>query len=124
MRFALMLWNGGEYRGTRILTQSAVDDMTRLHVADGVLGGGGPGGAPVIEGMGWGLGMAVVADSEATMTPDRDGDFWWSGYYGTTFSVSPETDFVGVIMTQNEPGEYSGVNYQAYVIQGLADAGL
>ena len=45
MRFALMLWNGGEYRGTRILTQSAVDDMTRLHVADGVLGGGGPGGA-------------------------------------------------------------------------------
>ena len=124
MKFALMLWNGGEYRGTRILTQATVVEMTRLHVADGVLGGGGPGGAPGIDGMGWGLGMAVVADSEATMTPDRDGDFWWSGYYGTTFFVSPETDFVGVIMTQNEPGEYSGVNYQAYVIQGLANAGL
>ena len=98
--------------------------MTRLHVLDGVLAGGGPGGTPGIDGLGWGLGMAVVANSEATMTPDRDGDFWWSGYYGTTFFVSPETGLVGVIMTQNEPGEHSGVNYQAYVVQGLALAGL
>lgn len=124
MRFALMLWNGGDYRGNRILQQATIDNMTRLHVPDGVLGGGGPGGAPGIEGMGWGLGMAVVADSDATMTPDRDGDFWWSGYYGTTFFVSPETGLIGVIMTQNEPGEYSGVNYQAYVVQALAFAGL
>ncbi|NQX89301.1 MAG: beta-lactamase family protein [Halioglobus sp.] len=124
MRFALMLWNGGEYRGTRVLQAASVEQMTRLHVLDGVLAGGGPGGTPGIDGLGWGLGMAVVANSEATMTPDRDGDFWWSGYYGTTFFVSPETGLVGVIMTQNEPGEHSGVNYQAYVVQGLALAGL
>jgi len=68
--------------------------------------------------------MAVVADAEATVIPDRDGDFWWSGYYGTTFFVSPSTGLVGVIMTQNKPNEYSGVNYQAYVVQGLAFAGL
>lgn len=124
MRFALMLWNGGEYRGTRILNRTTVDNMRSLHVPDGVLAGGGPGGAPGIDGLGWGLGMAVVADAEATMIPDRDGDFWWSGYYGTTFFVSPSTGLVGVIMTQNEPNEHSGVNYQAYVVQGLAFAGL
>ena len=124
MRFALMLWNGGEYRGARILQRSTVDDMTRLHVPEGVLAGGGPGGAPGIDGIGWGLGMAVVADAEASIFADRDGDFWWSGYYGTTFFVSPETGLVGVIMTQNEPGPYSGINDQAYELQGLAFAGL
>jgi CubicO group peptidase (beta-lactamase class C family) len=118
MRFALMLWNGGEYRGVRILQSATVDEMRKLHVPDGVLTAEG------IEGMGWGLGMAVVADADATLTPDRDGDFWWGGYYGTTFFVSPETGLVGVIIIQNEPGEYSGRPIEVYLIQGLAFAGL
>jgi len=118
MRFALMLWNGGEYRGVRLLQQSTVDDMTRLHVPNGVLADEG------IEGVGWGLGMAVVADADLSVTPDRTGDFWWSGYYGTTFFVSPSTGLVGVILTQNEPGEYSPRPVEVYVIQGIALAGL
>ncbi|MAT92914.1 MAG: serine hydrolase [Halioglobus sp.] len=124
MRFALMLWNGGEYQGVRILQQASVDQMTRLHVPEGVLASGGPDGSGGVDGVGWGLGMAVVADAEASAMPDRDGDFWWSGYYGTTFFVSPSTGLVGVIMTQNEPGQYSGINYQAYIVQGLAFGGL
>jgi CubicO group peptidase (beta-lactamase class C family) len=118
MRFALMLWNGGEYRGTRILQQATIDEMTRPHVPDGVLADVG------IEGLGWGLGMAVVADEERTVTPDRDGDFWWSGYFGTTFLVSPETGLVAVVYTQNEPGEFSGLPYQVYILQGIALAGM
>jgi CubicO group peptidase (beta-lactamase class C family) len=117
MRFALMLWNGGEYQGVRILQQETVDNMTRLHVPGGVLA------AEDIEGLGWGLGMAVVADAEASLPPDRTGDFWWSGYYGTTFFVSPETGLVGVIFSQNEPGEFSGLPIEIYVIQGIAFAG-
>lgn len=117
MRFALMLWNGGEYQGVRLLRQETVEEMTRLHIPGGVLAEEG------IEGLGWGLGMAVVADEEASITPDRNGDFWWSGYYGTTFFVSPETGLVGVIFSQNEPGEFSGLPVEVYVIQGLAMAG-
>ena len=49
---------------------------------------------------------------------------WWSGYFGTTFVVSPSTGLVGVILTQNEPGEFSGLPYEVYVLQGLALAGL
>ena len=95
MRFALMLWNGGEYQGVRILQQETVDNMRRLHVEGGVLDD------EDIEGLGWGLGMAVVADENETIIPARTGDIWWSGYYGTTFFVSPETGLVGVIMSQN-----------------------
>ena len=37
MRFALMLWNGGEYRGARVLKQETIDSMFKLHVKEGVL---------------------------------------------------------------------------------------
>lgn len=118
MRFALMLWNGGEYQGVRLLQQETVDNMRRLHVPDGVLADEG------IEGLGWGLGMAVVADEDATITPDRTGDFWWSGYYGTVFFVSPATGLVGVILSQNEPSDFSGRPVEIFILQGLAFAGL
>ena len=118
MRFALMLWNGGEYHGQRILQAETVADMTRPHVPDGVLAAEG------IEGLGWGLGMAVVADAEATITPDTEGDFWWSGYYGTTFFVSPQTDMVGVVLSQREPSEYAERPIEIFLLQGLAQAGL
>ncbi len=118
MRFALMLASGGEYRGTRILEEATLAEMVKLHMPEGVL-------ADVdIDGLGWGLGMAVVADEDATLTPDRTGDFWWSGYYGTTFLVSPSTGLTAVILTQNEPGEFSGLPYEVYVLQGLALAGI
>ena len=118
MRFALMLWNSGEYQGVKILRKDAVDNMRRLHVPGGVLAD------EDIDGLGWGLGMAVVADADASLIPDRTGDFWWSGYYGTSFFVSPETGLVGVILSQNEPGEFSGLPIEIYLIQGLALAGL
>ena len=118
MRFALMLWNGGEYQSVRILQKATVDSMRRLHVPDGVLQDAD------IEGLGWGLGMAVVADADATLTTDRTGDFWWSGYLGTVFFVSPQTGLVGVVISQNEPGEFSGLPYQIFIIQALAFAGL
>ena len=88
MRFALMLWNQGSYNGVRILQPETVALMTQLHVPDGVLIEEG------IEGLGWGLGVAVVADADKTRLSDRQGDFWWSGYSGTTLFVSPEPGLV------------------------------
>jgi CubicO group peptidase (beta-lactamase class C family) len=74
--------------------------------------------------MGWGLGMAVTADAQASRTPDRDGDFWWAGYFGSTFFVSPATGLVGVLLSQNEPGPYSDDPVAIYIAQALAFAGL
>ncbi len=118
LRFALMLWNGGEYLGARVLNIATVAEMRSLHVSSGVLKTDG------IDGVGWGLGMAVVADSEASLTPDRDGDFWWSGYLGTTFTISPEAGLVGVVLTQHAPGPAAEQPTVLYIIQALAFAGL
>lgn len=118
MRFALMLWNRGAYDGTRILSPESVELMTMPHVASGVLE------EEDIEGLGWGLGIAVVVDADATPLFDRTGDFWWSGYYGTTFFVSPESGLVGVVLTQNQPSEFSRRPYAVFLAQGFAFLGL
>ena len=118
MRFALMLGNGGTYQGTQILKPETVALMTQPQVQSGVLVDEG------ISGLGWGLGMSVVVDGNATATFDRTGDYWWSGFYGTTFFVSPSTGLVGVVLSQNQPGPYSPTPYAVYIAQGLAFLGL
>ena len=88
---------------------------------EGVLGTMG------VEGVGWGLGMAVTADGETSMIPSATGDYYWAGYYGTTFFISPSTGQVGLILTQNEPqgmGEDGvGGPIPLYVAQAIAQAG-
>ena len=114
LRFALMLWNQGAYNGVRILAPETVAEMTRIHVDEGVLADEG------IEGLGWGYGLAVVADADATPMIDEDGDFFWSGYYATTFFVSPKKDLVGVVLAQNQPAEHSPLPYPVYLAQSFA----
>lgn len=118
MRFALMLWNRGQYQDVRILSEQTLAEMTRLHVPSGVLT------SQDIEGIGWGLGMSVIADEDAAIMPGGTGDFGWSGYYGTTFSVSPASGLVGIVLSQNEPGEFSGLPMEVYVVQGIGFSGM
>ncbi|WP_082850036.1 serine hydrolase [Halioglobus sp. HI00S01] len=118
LRFALMLWNDGTYQGVQVLQPDTLAQIQALHVPGGVMAHEG------IEGIGWGLGFAVVADDEASVTPDRTGDFWWAGYFGTHFFVSPETGLVGVLLSQTEPSPGNEVPFALYVAQAIAFAGL
>lgn len=118
MRFAMMLANGGVYDGARILSRESVEEMTRPHVPSGVLKEWD------VDGVGWGMGVAVVVDADATPMIDRDGDFWWSGFYGTHFFVSPSTGLSGVVLTQNQPGPESPRPFLLHVAQALAFYGL
>ena len=117
LRFAMMLWNKGSYDGVRILSADTVAEMTHAHVADGVLAGEG------IDGLGWGYGLAVVVDADASPMIDEDGDFFWSGYYATTFFVSPSKNLAGVVLAQNQPGEHSPLPYPIYLAQTFAHFG-
>ena len=114
MRFALMLWNGGEYQGVRILNEQTVADMVRPHLQGGVLADMG------IEGIGWGLGMSVIVDSETSYMPGVNGDFGWSGFYGTHFAVSPSKNIVGVVLTQNEPNRHQDPLFLPMVLHSVA----
>jgi CubicO group peptidase (beta-lactamase class C family) len=113
MRFALMLWNGGEYDGVRILQQESVERMRALEVPSGVLENFG------IEGLGFGLGISVVADAEKTVMPSKPGDFWWSGAYGTHFWVSPETGVVLVVLQQNKMSGEGGTPVAPFIVQTI-----
>jgi CubicO group peptidase (beta-lactamase class C family) len=114
MRFALMLWNKGQYQGVRILSEATVSEMTRLHLPGGVFAYRG------VKGLGWGLGISVKVGEDGRL-PGHNGDIGWGGYYGTSFFVSPSTGKVGVVLSQNELSKYSeGYQTDIYVIQGLA----
>jgi CubicO group peptidase (beta-lactamase class C family) len=115
MRFALMLAEGGALGGTRILAPSTVAEMTRLHVPSGVLAD------MDLEGLGWGLGVCVIADADRAVMPAvNDGDYWWSGRFGTQFWVSPAKHTVVVVMQQTERGPTSDLPWAPSVVQALA----
>ena len=115
MRFALMLWNRGEYDGVRILRADTVDRMTALHVKSGTLQDFG------IGGLGFGYGVSVMADPDESLLPGSVGDYWWSGAYGTHFWISPETGTVIVVLQQNAGGPNSGLPIAPYLVQGIAN---
>jgi CubicO group peptidase (beta-lactamase class C family) len=114
LRFALMLAGGGSLGGVRILAPETVAEMTRLHVPAGVLAD------MQIEGLGWGLGMCVVADASKTPMPATNGDFWWSGRFGTHFWISPAKHTVVVVMQQTERSATSGRPITPIIVQTLA----
>ena len=117
MRFALMIWNGGEFDGVRILPKQVISDMKLPHVKKGVFA------RRDVKGLGWGLGVGIVVNEDSTL-PSKLGDIFWGGYYGTTFFISPSTGLVGVILSQNEMSPHSG-GYQTpiYAIQAIALSG-
>jgi CubicO group peptidase (beta-lactamase class C family) len=92
LRFALMLANGGEQGGTRLLGARTVELMTSVFAPDTL-----PGRNP---GEGYGLGVRVVSDSAARNTWLSEGSFGWSGAFNTHFFIDPGEDVVGIFMTQ------------------------
>lgn len=114
LRFAMMLAGGGELAGTRILSQASVDEMTRLHVSEGVLAD------MELSGLGWGLGVSVIADDTRTIMPSQNGDYWWSGRFGSQFWIRPESRSVVVVMQQTERSAYSDMPVTPTLVQVLA----
>jgi len=91
-QFAMMLANGGELNGKRLLSPRTVELMGAAYVPDTLPG------RP--DGEGYGLGVRVVVNPVARGTWLSEGSFGWSGLYGTHFWVDPKENLVGILMAQ------------------------
>ncbi|MBU1345389.1 MAG: beta-lactamase family protein [Alphaproteobacteria bacterium] len=105
-RFCLMLANGGELDGVRILGRKTVELMTMNHL---------PGKSDLSTlsqslfsetqngGVGFGLGVAVTQDVAKAMIPGSAGEYYWGGMFSTSFFIDPVEKLHVVFMTQLSP---------------------
>jgi CubicO group peptidase (beta-lactamase class C family) len=110
--FGIMLANGGELNGKRILSRKTVEMLRSAHVPDTL-----PGRAP---GEGYGLGERVVTNHVKRGTMLSDGTFGWSGVYGTHFFVDPVEQTVGVLLVQTSNREVNQ-DFEDLVAQSIID---
>ncbi len=125
-RFCAMLLNKGTLGGSRILGRKTVEFMAENHL---------PGnrdmaamGQPVwsessAEGIGYGLGMAVVVDPAATQVVRSKGEYFWGGAASTAFWIDPAEALFVVMMTQLVPSSFYPLRNElrAAVYQALVD---
>ncbi|MFS8609432.1 MAG: beta-lactamase family protein [Gammaproteobacteria bacterium] len=119
-RFAMMLANGGELDGVRILSPRAVKLMGSAVIEEGLEGlntGIHPSRPP---GEGFGLGVSVVADPVARRSLVSKGSFGWSGFYGTYFWVDPEANLVALLMVQTYSND-AWFEFESAVMQAVID---
>jgi CubicO group peptidase (beta-lactamase class C family) len=113
-RFALMLAGGGAVDGVRLLSPKSVQLMAANHTGDlttpGLLLG---------PGIGFGLGFSVVTNVAATQTLGSEGQYGWSGIYGTNFWVDPKERLIAIVMVQKYPGSTVAGAFQPLVYQAL-----
>ena len=107
LRFCQMLLSGGELDGVRILGRKTVELMTANHLpGDGDLKSfaiPGAYGEVGLDGMGFGLTMAVAKAPTATQVIGSPGEYMWGGAASTIFWVDPAEDLAVVFMTQLLP---------------------
>jgi CubicO group peptidase (beta-lactamase class C family) len=108
----VMLANGGELNGKRILGKKTVEMFRSAHIPDTL-----PGRA---AGEGYGLGVRVVTDHVRRGTMLSDGTFGWSGVYGTHFFVDPVEQTVGVLLVQTSNQEVNR-DFEDLVAQSIID---
>lgn len=113
LRFTRMLAGDGELEGTRILSPKTVAMMRTNHLV-GDLGERSTGGfaETTFDGVGFGLGFAVVMDPTRLHSIASPGEYFWGGIYGTVFWVDPVDDLTCVFMTQLMPAAHLPIRGQ------------
>jgi CubicO group peptidase (beta-lactamase class C family) len=108
----IMLANGGELNGRRLLGRKTVEMMTAAHVPDTLPG------RPAGEG--FGLSVRVVTNHAVRGTLLSDGTYGWSGAQGTHFFVDPKEQLTAVLMVQTSIAEMSR-QFEDLVAQSIVD---
>ena len=113
-QFALMLLQGGQWNGKRLLSPTTVELMSSVFAPDTL-----PGRSP---GRGFGLSVQVVSDPVAAGYRVSKGSFGWDGAYGTHFWIDPKEKIVGIMMIQTDnPNRQVDRDFENAVFQSIID---
>ncbi len=105
-RFCQMLLNGGELDSVRVLGPRTIEYMTMNHL---------PGNQDLTdlsisafsetanEGVGFGLGFAVLIDLVKSQQVGSLGEYYWGGAASTIFWIAPAEDLIVIFLTQLMP---------------------
>ena len=106
MRFSRMLAAGGVIDGERIIGTRTLDFMARNHLPGGgdLASMGQPTfGETTMDGIGFGLGFAVLLSPSEAQLLGTPGEYYWGGAASTGFFISPAEDLAVVLVTQLRP---------------------
>ena len=113
-QFALMLVNGGQLNGKRLLSPRLVELMGSVFAPDTLPG------RP--RGESYGLSVRVLNDPVARNSFLSEGSFGWSGLFGTHFWVDRKEMVIGVLMAQTSvPGLRE--DFENAVMQSIVGGG-
>jgi len=116
LQFGLMLLNGGQLNGKRLLSPRTVELMRSVVIPDTLQGR--------TAGESFGLSVRVVSNPIERGTFLSKGSFGWSGAYNTHFWVDPKEKVVAVMMTQITNAANRGevrVDFEDAVMQAIVD---
>jgi CubicO group peptidase (beta-lactamase class C family) len=113
LRLTSMLQGEGEVDGTRVLSPRTVRLMRSNHLP-GDLGSLSTGGfaETTFDGVGFGLGFAVMVDPLRSHSIARPGEYYWGGIYSSAFWVDPVEDVSCVFMAQLMPSSSHPIRSQ------------
>jgi len=107
LRFCEMLRRGGEFDGVRLVGPKTLALMRINHLPGGRdladLAPPGMFSEAAYQGMGFGLGFAMITNPARYGVAASPGEFSWGGMASTTFWVDPVEDVCVVFMTQLMP---------------------
>jgi CubicO group peptidase (beta-lactamase class C family) len=105
-RFTQLLAREGELDGVRLLGPRTVRLMTRNHLPGGWdLGRLSTGGfaETTFDGIGFGLGFAVVQNPVPSRLPSSVGEYYWGGAASTAFWIDPTEEVTAMLFAQLLP---------------------
>ena len=104
LRFAEMLRRGGALGDVRLLAPKTVETMTRNALRGDLASMGQAVFSEVaFDGIGFGLGAAVMLDPGVAKTAGSEGDYGWGGMASTVFWVDPKAETSVIFFTQLAP---------------------
>ena len=115
LQFGLMLMQGGQHNGKRLLAPRSVDMMATVAAPDTLPGRN--------KGEGYGLSVRVINDPMARGTFLSEGTFGWSGAFGTHFWVDRKERVVAIELIQTPNNEFRA-DFENAVMQAIVGPGI